>query len=102
MRDLCLKEKVMNIRMKDSKIFHVLINRQRQSIRGCIQDLHIDNEVMTGKQNIINGFRKHFSNLAVPIFDSLSTFSQLILTFPSFVSVSILCSQSVSQTIDIG
>jgi hypothetical protein len=24
---------------------------------------------MSGKQNIINGFRKHFSNLAVPIFD---------------------------------
>lgn len=36
MRDLCLKEKVMNIRTKDSKIFHMLINRQRQSIRGCI------------------------------------------------------------------
>jgi hypothetical protein len=34
MRDLCLKEKVMNIRTKDSKIFHMLINRQRQSIRG--------------------------------------------------------------------
>jgi hypothetical protein len=31
MRDLCLKEKVMNIRTKDSKIFHVLINRQRRS-----------------------------------------------------------------------
>ena len=69
MRDLCLKEKVMNIRTKDSKIFHMLINKQRQSIRGCIQDLHIDNEVMSGKQNIINGFRKHFSNPAVPIFD---------------------------------
>jgi hypothetical protein len=65
--DLCLKEKVMNIRAKDSKIFHMLINRQRQSIRGCIQDLHIDNEVMSGKQDIINGFRKHFSNLVVPI-----------------------------------
>jgi hypothetical protein len=24
---------------------------------------------MNGKQDIINGFRKHFSNLAVPIFD---------------------------------
>jgi hypothetical protein len=59
----------MNTRTKDSKIFHVLINRQRQSIRGCIQDLNIDNEVMSGKQDIINGFRKHFSNLAVPIFD---------------------------------
>ena len=32
MRELCLKEKVMNIRTKDSKIFHMLINRQRQSI----------------------------------------------------------------------
>ena len=59
----------MNTRTKDSKIFHVLINRQRQSIRGCIQDLNIDNEVMSGKQDIINGFRKHFSNLTVPIFD---------------------------------
>jgi hypothetical protein len=32
MRELCLKEKVMNTRTKDSKIFHMLINRQRQSI----------------------------------------------------------------------
>ena len=42
--------------------------RSHTCFRG-IQDLHIDNEVMSGKQNIINGFRKHFSNLAVPIFD---------------------------------
>ena len=69
MRELCLKEKVMNTRTKDSKIVHMLINRQRQSIRGCIQDLNIDNEVMSGKQDITNDFRKHFSNLAVPIFD---------------------------------
>jgi len=68
-RELCLKEKVMNIRTKDSKIFHLLINRQRQSIRGCIQDLHVDNEAMSGEQDILNCFRKHFSNLAVPTFD---------------------------------
>jgi hypothetical protein len=71
MGELCLKEKVMNTRTKDSKIVHVLINRQRQSIRGYIHDLNIDNEVMSGKQDIINGFRKHFSNLAVPIFDGV-------------------------------
>jgi hypothetical protein len=70
MGELCLKEKVMNTRTKDSNIVHMLINRQRQSIRGCIQYLNIDNEAMSGKQDITNDFRKHFSNLAVPIFDS--------------------------------
>jgi hypothetical protein len=73
MGELCLKEKVMNTRTKDSKIVHVLINRQRQSIRGYIHDLNIDNEVMSGKQDIINGFRKHFSNLAVPDFNYKSS-----------------------------
>ena len=58
----------------------MLINRQRQSIRGCIQDLHIDNEVMSGNQDIINGFRKHFSNLAVPIFDPDFNYKSLAIT----------------------
>jgi hypothetical protein len=46
--------------------FHMLINKQRRSLRGCIQDLHIDNKTMSGEENILQGFKNHFANLAVP------------------------------------
>jgi hypothetical protein len=47
----------------------MLINKQRRSLRGCIQDLHIDNKAMSGEENILQGFKNHFANLAVPSYD---------------------------------
>ncbi|CAC5363685.1 unnamed protein product [Mytilus coruscus] len=64
-----LKEKILNTTTKDTKIFHMLINKQSKSLRGCIQDLHVDDEILTGEDNIMEGFRKHFANLAVPTRD---------------------------------
>ncbi|CAC5387086.1 unnamed protein product [Mytilus coruscus] len=69
MKNSQLKEKIMNTRTKDTKIFHMLIDKQRKSLRGNIQDLHVDDEILTGEDNIMEGFRKHFANLAVPTRD---------------------------------
>ncbi|CAG2222940.1 unnamed protein product [Mytilus edulis] len=66
MKNSQLKEKIMSTRTKDTKIFHMLINKQRKSLRGYIQDLHVDDEILTGEDNIMEGFRQHFANLAVP------------------------------------
>ena len=61
----------MQTRTKNSKNFHMLINKQRRSLRGCIQDLHIDNKAMSGEENILQGFKNHFANLAVPSYDQI-------------------------------
>ena len=66
MKEINFKSKIMQTRTKNSKTFHMLINKQRRSLRGCIQDLHIDNKTMSGKENILQGFNNHFANLSVP------------------------------------
>ena len=55
----------MTTRTRDSKTFHLLVNRQRKSLRDFIQDLHVDDEILTGEQNIMEGFHKHFKRLVV-------------------------------------
>jgi hypothetical protein len=64
-KEIYSKNKIMQTRTKDSKTFHMLIKKQRHSLRGCIQDLHIDNKTMSGEENILQGFKNHFANLAV-------------------------------------
>jgi len=39
----------MTTRTRDSKTFHLLLNRQRKSLRSFIQDLHVDDEILTGE-----------------------------------------------------
>ena len=60
----------MTTRTRDSKTFHLLLNRQRKSFRGFIQDLHVDDEILTGEQNIMEGFYKHLKKLATTAADS--------------------------------
>jgi hypothetical protein len=68
-KEINFRSKIMQTRTKNSKTFHMLINKQRRSLRDCIQDLHIDNKTMSGKENILQGFNNHFANLAVPSYD---------------------------------
>jgi hypothetical protein len=42
-KEINFKSTIMQTRTKNRKTFHMLINKQRHSLRGCIQDLHIDN-----------------------------------------------------------
>ncbi|CAC5401872.1 unnamed protein product [Mytilus coruscus] len=61
----------MTTRTEDSKTFHMLINNQRRSLKGSPQDLHVENEIPTGKENILHGFKSHFANqLAIPTHDN--------------------------------
>ena len=64
-----IKEKIMNSRTKDSKTFFMLINKQRKSFRGCINDLHVDNKVISDEENILKAFQTHFEQLASPSHD---------------------------------
>jgi len=70
LQELSIKEKIMTTRTRDSKTFHLLLNRQPKSLRGFIQDLHVDDEILTGEQNIMEGFHKHFKKLATTAADS--------------------------------
>ena len=51
LKELSIKKKIMTTRTKD--------NRQRKSLRGYIQDLHVEDEIVT-EQNSMEGFHKHF------------------------------------------
>jgi len=42
LKELSIKKKILTTRTRDSKTFHLLLNRQRKSHRGFIQDLHVD------------------------------------------------------------
>jgi hypothetical protein len=57
-KEINFKSKIMQTRTKDSKTFHMLIIKQRRSLRGCIQYLHIDNKTISGEENILQGFKK--------------------------------------------
>ena len=73
MGELCLKEKVMNTRTKDSKIVHVLINRQRQSIRGYIHDLNIEKKAGNSLRMLreIKGLGQIKTKFLLQIYNSL-------------------------------
>jgi hypothetical protein len=70
LKELSIEEKIMTTRTRDSKTFLLLLNRQRKTLRGFIQDLHVDDEIVTGEQNIMEGFHKHFKKLATAEADS--------------------------------
>lgn len=59
------KQKIMETRTRDSKLFHQLVRNNRQ--KGCnITDLHVENKCYNGDQ-VIDGFKSHFSKLATPM-----------------------------------
>ena len=68
-KEINFRSKIMQTRTKNSKTFHMIIKKQRRSLRGCIQDLHIDNKTMSGEENILQGFKNHFANLSMPSYD---------------------------------
>jgi hypothetical protein len=49
LKELSIKEKIMTTRTRDSKTFHLLLNRQRTTLRSFIQNLHVDDEILTGE-----------------------------------------------------
>ena len=45
-------------------MFHKLINKHKGRLAGCISELNVDGEVFKTEESILEGWHKHFSNLA--------------------------------------
>jgi len=58
------KEEIMNARTFDTKLFHKLIRKQRKTGSDFITDLHVNGQQYTGNENVIQGFKTHFEQLA--------------------------------------
>lgn len=57
--------KLMETRTRDTKLFYQLINKQRNRLHNCVDDLNVANKLYSG-DNVIDGFRDHFTKLANP------------------------------------
>ena len=45
-------------------MFHKRINKQKGKLVNCISELNVDCEVFKTEESILEGWHKHFSNLA--------------------------------------
>ncbi|CAG2254720.1 TEAD [Mytilus edulis] len=60
------KQRIMETRTKDTKLFHQLVKSNRKTRGNAIMDLHVGDICMSGEQNVMEGFKQHFRNLATP------------------------------------
>ncbi|CAG2254374.1 unnamed protein product [Mytilus edulis] len=60
------KQRIMETRTKDTKLFHQLVKINRKNRGNAIMDLHVGDICMSGEQNVMEGFKQHFRNLAAP------------------------------------
>ena len=58
------KEDIMQAKRYDNKLFYKLINKQRGSSSSVITDLTAGEQCFSGEENVIDGFKLHFQNLA--------------------------------------
>ena len=45
-------------------MFHKLINKQKGRLARCISELNFDSEIFQTEESILEGWHKHFSDLA--------------------------------------
>ncbi|VDH91892.1 Hypothetical predicted protein [Mytilus galloprovincialis] len=60
------KQRIMETRTKDTKLVHQLVKINRKNRGNAIMDLHVGDICMSGEQNVMEGFKQHFRNLATP------------------------------------
>lgn len=58
------KEKIMAIRDKDMRMFHILVQNNRNKGKNFIMDLNVGGQNFSGRDYIIDGFKLHFKQLA--------------------------------------
>ncbi|VDI51227.1 Hypothetical predicted protein [Mytilus galloprovincialis] len=58
------KQRIMETRTKDTKLFHQLVKSNRKNRGNAIMDLHVGDICMSGEQNVMEGFKQHFRNLS--------------------------------------
>ncbi|VDI37252.1 Hypothetical predicted protein [Mytilus galloprovincialis] len=57
---------IMTAQRSDSKMFHKLVNAQRKSGKTILSELNVQGEIHTSKDDILQGWNKHFKQLATP------------------------------------
>ncbi|VDI48248.1 Hypothetical predicted protein, partial [Mytilus galloprovincialis] len=60
------KQRIMETRTKDTKLFHQLVKSNRKNRGNAIMDLHVGDICMSGEQDVMEGSKQHFRNLATP------------------------------------
>ena len=58
------KEDIMQAKRYDNTLFYKLINKQRGSSSSVITDLTVGEQCFSGEENVLDGFKLHFQNLA--------------------------------------
>jgi len=53
----------MTARTTDTKLFHKLVNTERKNYKD-IDELHVDDNLLNGHDEILTGFKGHFQKLA--------------------------------------
>ncbi|MEW8547754.1 MAG: reverse transcriptase family protein, partial [Candidatus Thiodiazotropha sp.] len=65
-----IRQEILDARYEDTRLFHKLIKRQRGGSLQCVNELRVGDKIYTSKEEILDGFREHFSSLATPSGDS--------------------------------
>ena len=60
------KQRIMETRTKDPKLFHQLVRNRRNINGNSLLELNVGDNTYTGQNEIIDGFREHFEVLAIP------------------------------------
>ena len=57
---------VLDTKTQDTALFHRIINKQRGKLKGCINELHVGDQVFESEDDISSSWRQHFEKLATP------------------------------------
>ncbi|CAC5394072.1 unnamed protein product [Mytilus coruscus] len=60
------KQRIMETRTKDAKLFHHLVKSNRKTRGNAIMDWHVGDICMSGEQNVIEGYKLHFRSISTP------------------------------------
>jgi hypothetical protein len=60
------KQRIMETRNKDPKLFHQLVRNRRNINGNSLLELNVGDNTYTGQNEIIDGFREHFEVLVNP------------------------------------
>jgi hypothetical protein len=60
------KQRIMETRTKDPKLFHQLVRNRRNINGNSLLELNVGDNTYTGQNEIIDGFREHFDVFVNP------------------------------------
>ena len=64
------RQEILDTRPTDTKLFYRLINKQRENVRHCVNELSANGEVYKTDGDILTGWRDRFKSFATPSNDA--------------------------------